>query len=231
MRHGLDARQLRHCTIGSGVSGFLPSEHQGTLLQSHGDPVLFLSNPAGVSPEARRRMLDALSDLNRKTYESVGDPETHARISQYEMAFRMQSSVPELSDLSKEPDYIFDMYGPDARKPGTFAYSCILARRLVERGVRLTQIFHRGWDQHGQPAQRPADPSTGHRPARHCLDPRPQATAACWTKRWSSGAAEFGRTVYCQGQLTEKNYGRDHHPKCFTILDGWRRDKRRRCTR
>ena len=196
--------------------GFLPSEHQGTLLQSHGDPVLFLSNPSGVSSQARKRMLDALSDLNRKTYESVGDPETHARISQYEMAFRMQSSVPELSDLSKEPEYIFDMYGPDARKPGTFAYSCILARRLVERGVRFTQIFHRGWDQHGNlPKDLPNQARDIDQPATALIQDLKQRglldeTLVIW-------GGEFGRTVYCQGELTAKNYGRDHHPKCFTI--------------
>ena len=197
-------------------AGFLSSEHQGTLLQSHGDPVLFLSNPSGVSSKARRRMLDALSDLNRKIYESVGDPETHARISQYEMAFRMQSSVPELSDLSKEPDYIFDMYGPDARKPGTFAYSCILARRLVERGVRFTQIFHRGWDQHGNlPKDLPNQARDIDQPATALIQDLKQRglldeTLVIW-------GGEFGRTVYCQGELTAKNYGRDHHPKCFTI--------------
>lgn len=197
-------------------AGFLPSEHQGTLLQSHGDPVLFLSNPAGVSSKARRRMLDALSDLNRKMYESVGDPETHARISQYEMAFRMQSSVPELSDISKEPDYIFDMYGPDARKPGTFAYSCILARRLVERGVRFTQIFHRGWDQHGNlPKDLPNQARDIDQPATALIQDLKQRglldeTLVVW-------GGEFGRTVYCQGKLTAENYGRDHHPKCFTI--------------
>ena len=196
--------------------GFLPSEHQGTLLQSHGDPVLFLSNPSGVSSQARKRMLDALSDLNRKTYESVGDPETHARISQYEMAFRMQSSVPELSNLSKEPEYIFDMYGPDARKPGTFAYSCILARRLVERGVRFTQIFHRGWDQHGNlPKDLPNQARDIDQPATALIQDLKQRglldeTLVIW-------GGEFGRTVYCQGELTAKNYGRDHHPKCFTI--------------
>jgi hypothetical protein len=196
--------------------GFLPSEHQGVWLRSHGDPVLFLSNPSGVSGKTRRRMLDALSALNRKLYETVGDPETQARISQYEMAFRMQTSVPGLIDLSDEPDYIFEMYGPDSRKPGTFAHSCLLARRLAERGVRFTQIFHRGWDQH---ANLPIDLPN------QCRD-IDQAAAALIKDLKQRGlldetlvvwGGEFGRTIYCQGKLTKENYGRDHHPKCFTI--------------
>jgi hypothetical protein len=129
-------------------SGFLPSKHQGVALRSKGDPVLFLSNPPGVNTQTRRRMLDALARLNQKQLDEVGDPETQTRIAQYEMAFRMQSSVPELANISGEPRHILDMYGPDVHKPGTFAACCLLARRLAERGVRFTQIFHRGWDQH-----------------------------------------------------------------------------------
>ncbi|MBI1929328.1 DUF1501 domain-containing protein [Candidatus Poribacteria bacterium] len=197
-------------------AGFLSSEHQGVLLRSYGDPVLFLSNPSGVNSTARRRMLDALSHLNRKLYESIGDPETHTRISQYEMAFRMQSSVPELTDLSKEPEHIFEMYGPDSRKPGTFAYSCLLARRLVERGVRFTQVFHRGWDHHGN---LPKDLTN------QCRDIDQGATALIQDLKQRGlldetlviWGGEFGRTVYCQGKLTKEDYGRDHHPKCFTV--------------
>jgi hypothetical protein len=197
-------------------AGLLSSEHQGVLLRSYGDPVLFLSNPSGVNSTTRRRMLDALSHLNSKLYESIGDPETHTRISQYEMAFRMQSSVPELTDLSKEPEHIFEMYGPDSRKPGTFAYSCLLARRLVERGVRFTQIFHRGWDQHGNlPKDLP----------NQCRDIDQAATALIQDLKQRGlldetlviWGGEFGRTVYCQGKLTPEDYGRDHHPKCFTV--------------
>ncbi|MCB1065198.1 MAG: DUF1501 domain-containing protein [Verrucomicrobiae bacterium] len=197
-------------------SGFLPSKHQGVALRSQGDPVLYLSNPNGVSPEIRRSMLDGVQALNQKHFDEVGDPETHARITQYEMAFRMQSSVPDLTDLSDEPDYIFDMYGPDSRKPGTFAYHCLLARRMAERGVRLTQIFHRGWDQHGnltgdlplqcQDVDQPSAALVEDLKMRGLLDD----TLVVW-------GGEFGRTVYCQGGLSQTNYGRDHHPRCFTM--------------
>ena len=197
-------------------SGFLASRHQGVMLRSQGDPVLFLSNPAGVNADLRRRMLDSLARLNQRRYEALGDPETQARIDNYEMAFRMQTSIPELTDLSQEPEHVFEMYGPDSRKPGTFAYHCLLARRLAERGVRLTQIFHRGWDQHGN--------LTGDLPLQ-CRD-IDQASTALVKDLKQRGllddtlviwGGEFGRTIYCQGHLTETNYGRDHHPKCFTI--------------
>jgi hypothetical protein len=197
-------------------SGFLPSKHQGVALRSQGDPVLYLSNPKGMTPDIRRAMLDGVQTLNRRHFEEVGDPETHARITQYEMAFRMQTSVPELTDLSNEPDHIFDLYGPDSKKPGTFAYHCLLARRMAERGVRLTQIFHRGWDQHGNltgdlPLQcgdvdRPAWALVQDLKMRGLLDD----TLVVW-------GGEFGRTIYCQGGLTKTNYGRDHHPRCFTM--------------
>ena len=197
-------------------AGFLPSEHQGVLLRSQGDPVLFLSNPKGMSEKARKRMLDSLVKLNEELYEEVGDPETHARISQYEMAFRMQSSVPELTDLNQEPDKIKEMYGPDVNKPGTFAHCCILARRMMERDVRLVQIFHRGWDQHGnlpndirnqcRDIDQPATALVQDLKQRGMLDD----TLVVW-------GGEFGRTVYCQGALKKDNYGRDHHPKCFTM--------------
>jgi hypothetical protein len=197
-------------------SGFLPSKYQGVALRSNGDPVLYLSNPPGVDAATRRTMLDALSKLNQKQADEVADPETEARIAQYEMAFRMQSSVPELVDLSKEPTKVLDMYGPDVHKPGTFAASCLLARRLVERDVRFVQIFHRGWDQHFNVA--------GDLP-NQCKDVD-QACYALITDLKTRGllddtlvvwGGEFGRTIYCQGKLTHDNYGRDHHPRCFTI--------------
>jgi hypothetical protein len=195
-------------------SGFLPSKHQGVALRSSGDPVLFLSNPDGVSAETRRRMLDSLGRLNQKQFDEVADPETQARIAQYEMAFRMQSSVPDLMDLTKEPKAILEMYGPDVYKPGTFAASCLLARRLAERNVRFVQIFHRGWDQHNSVANdlpkqcrdidQPCNALLTDLKQRGLLD----ETLVIW-------GGEFGRTVYCQGALTREDYGRDHHPKCF----------------
>lgn len=197
-------------------AGFLPSRHQGVALRAQGDPVLYLSDPKGVSRDVRRTMLDGLNELNRQQYEQVGDPETQARIAQYEMAFRMQASVPELTDLSGEPKYILDMYGPEVKKPGTFAYNCLLARRMAERGVRFTQIFHRGWDQHGNltgdlPLQckdvdQPCQALIADLKMRGMLDD----TLLVW-------GGEFGRTIYCQGGLTKTNYGRDHHPRCFTV--------------
>ncbi|MBB6429493.1 DUF1501 domain-containing protein [Algisphaera agarilytica] len=197
-------------------SGFLPSEHQGVAFQSMGDPVLYLSNPDGVGTHSRRIMLDGLEHLNQETYEEIGDPEVHARIAQYEMAFRMQASVPELTDMSGESKKTLELYGPDVEKPGTFAYNCLLARRMAERGVRFTQIFHRGWDQHGAiPQDLP----------NQCRD-IDQASYALITDLKQRGlledtlvvwGGEFGRTIYCQGPLTSKTYGRDHHPRCFTM--------------
>jgi len=197
-------------------SGFLPSKHQGVALRSKGDPVLFLSNPPGVDAAGRRQTLDAIAKLNQHHYEQMTDPETQTRIAQYEMAFRMQTSVPELTDLSKEPKHILDMYGPDVLKPGTFAASCLLARRMIERDVRFIQIFHRGWDQHFNIA--------GDLP-NQCKDVD-QACYALITDLKQRGllddtlviwGGEFGRTIYCQGGLTKDNYGRDHHPRCFTM--------------
>jgi hypothetical protein len=197
-------------------TGFLPSKHQGVALRAQGDPVLFLSNPEGVDPATRRRMLDTLARLNQKQADEVGDPETQARIAQYEMAFRMQSSVPELTDLSKETKQTLDMYGPDVHKPGTFAASCLLARRLMERGTRFVQIFHRGWDQHFNIAgdlpnqcrdvDQPCYALVTDLKRRGLLDD----TLVVW-------GGEFGRTIYCQGKLTRDNYGRDHHPRCFPV--------------
>jgi hypothetical protein len=197
-------------------TGFLPSRHQGTALRAQGDPVLFLSNPDGVDGSLRRRMLDTLGRLNQKEAEEVGDPETQARIAQYEMAFKMQTSVPELTDISKEPKHILDMYGPDVHTPGTFARSCLLARRMAERGVRFTQIFHRGWDQHGNVARDlPLQCQDVDQPCYALITDLKQRglledTLVVW-------GGEFGRTIYSQGKLSHDDYGRDHHPRCFTV--------------
>ena len=197
-------------------TGFLPSEYQGVALRSKGDPVLYLSNPPGIDDQSRRRMLDRLSMINREHYEAIGDPETNARIAQYEMAYRMQASVPELTDLSDEPDHVFDMYGPDARKPGTFAANCLLARRLAERDVRFVQVFIRGWDHHfNLPTDLPNSCRDIDQPSMALVKDLKQRgmlddTLVIW-------GGEFGRTVYCQGALTKDNYGRDHHPRCFSI--------------
>ncbi len=197
-------------------SGPLASKHAGVALRSAGDPVLYLSNPHGVSRDLRRQMIDGVNAFNERQYARVGDPEIQNRITQYEMAFRMQASVPELTDLSGEPDYIYDLYGPDSRKPGTFAYNCLMARRMAERGVRFTQIFHRGWDQHNVlPKDLPNQCRDIDQPTRALLTDLKQRgllddTLVVW-------GGEFGRTIYCQGKLTRTNYGRDHHPKCFTM--------------
>jgi uncharacterized protein DUF1501 len=197
-------------------SGFLPTKHQGVALRSQGDPVLFLSNPPGIDRAMRRRMLDSLQVLNEQTELEYGDPKTAARIAQYEMAFRMQSSVPELIDLSDEPEHVLKMYGPNVQKPGTFAASCLLARRMAERDVRFVQIFHRGWDQHGNIAgDLPLQCRDVDQPCWALIQDLKQRgmledTLVIW-------GGEFGRTIYCQGGLTRENYGRDHHPKCFTV--------------
>jgi Protein of unknown function (DUF1501) len=197
-------------------SGFLPSRFQGVKFRSVGDPVLFLSNPNGFSPADRREYLDTLGKLNQLEMDKAGDPEITTRIAQYEMAYRMQTSVPELTDLSKEPQTVLDLYGSDVKKPGTFAANCLLARRLAERGVRFIQLYHRDWDHHGKlPTDLP----------KRCLE-TDQAAAALITDLKQRGmldetlviwGGEFGRTVYCQGRLTADDYGRDHHPRCFTI--------------
>jgi len=197
-------------------SGFLPSKYQGVRFRAGGDPVLFLANPDGIDPDTRRAMLDSLSDLNHITEENYGDPEINARISQYEMAFRMQSSVPELTDLSKEPESTFELYGPDSRKPGTYAANCLMARRLAERGVRFVQLYHRGWDQHND---LPRDlalqcKGTDQASAALVLDLKQRGLLDDTLVIWGG---EFGRTVYCQGHLTKDNYGRDHHPRCFAM--------------
>ncbi len=197
-------------------SGPLASKYAGVALRSAGDPVLYLSNPRGISREVRRHMIDGVNAFNQRQYASVRDPEIQNRITQYEMAFRMQASVPELTDLSDEPDHIYDLYGPDSRVPGTFAYNCLMARRMAERGVRFTQIFHRGWDQHNVlPKDLPNQCRDIDQPTRALLVDLKQRglldeTLVVW-------GGEFGRTIYCQGKLTRTNYGRDHHPKCFTM--------------
>lgn len=197
-------------------SGFLPSRYQGVSLRSSGDPVLFLSNPPGVSSELRRRMIDRLEKFNQKTYDQLGDPETLTRIEQAEMAFRMQSSVPELTDFKDEPKHVLDMYGDDVNTPGTFAASCLLARRMAERDVRFVQVFHRGWDQHGNIAgDLPNQCKDVDQPAWALIQDLKQRNLLDDTLVIFGG--EFGRTVYCQGNLTRENYGRDHHPRCFSI--------------
>jgi hypothetical protein len=197
-------------------SGFLPSRHQGVLMRTGPDPVLFLRNPPGVSPGLRRNMLDSLNQLNQHTLETYRDPEIQTRISQYEMAFRMQSSVPELVDISGESPATLEMYGPDVHTPGTLAYNCLLARRMAERGVRFTQIFHRGWDQHGNlPVDLPNNCRDLDQPAAALIkDLRQRGLLEDTLVIWGG---EFGRTIYCQGKLTRQTYGRDHHPRCFTM--------------
>lgn len=197
-------------------SGFLPSRYQGVSLRSGGDPVLFLSNPPGVSMELRRRMLNRLEEFNQRTYEQIGDPETRTRIEQAEMAFRMQSSVPELIDTSGETKATLEMYGDAVNKPGSFAASCLLARRMAERNVRFVQIFHRGWDQHGNLAgDLPKQCGDIDQPAWALIQDLKERGMLDDTLVVFGG--EFGRTVYCQGKLTRENYGRDHHPRCFSI--------------
>lgn len=197
-------------------SGFLPTRYQGVKFRSLGDPVLYLSNPAGFAASQRRRFIDDVASLNQLELEEFGDPEISTRIAQYEMAFKMQTSVPELIDFSQEPAHTFELYGPDARKPGTFAANCLLARRLAERGVRFIQLFHRGWDQHNNlPTQLPGQAKDTDRACAGLIQDLKQRglledTLVVW-------GGEFGRTVYCQGKLTADNYGRDHHPRCFTM--------------
>jgi hypothetical protein len=197
-------------------SGFLPTRYQGVKFRSGADPVLYLSNPPGYTSEARRRFLDDVAKLNEIKLADYKDPEISTRIAQYEMAFRMQSSVPELADLSKEPESTFELYGPDSRKPGSYAANCILARRLAERGVRFVQLFHRGWDQHSNlPREIKAQClQTDQASAALVLDLKQRGMLDDTLIVWGG---EFGRTVYSQGTLTDTNYGRDHHPRCFSM--------------
>ncbi|HKD06706.1 MAG TPA: DUF1501 domain-containing protein [Bryobacteraceae bacterium] len=197
-------------------NGFLPSKYQGVNFRSSGDPVLYLSNPAGIDADTRRRMLDGIGKLNQMNAAAYGDPEIETRIAQYEMAYRMQTSVPELMDLSKEPASTFEMYGPDSRIPGTYAANCLLARRLAERGVRFIQLYKRGWDQHNDlPRDLALQCKSVDQPSAALIKDLKQRgllndTLVLW-------GGEFGRTVYCQGKLMETNYGRDHHPRCFSV--------------
>ena len=197
-------------------SGFLPSHYQGVRFRSTGDPMLYLSDPPGVDKETRRRMLDDVSELNALRFQQFQDPEIRTRIAQYEMAFRMQTSVPELTDLSSEPASTFELYGEDARKPGTYAHNCLLARRLTERGVRFVQLFERGWDHHTELPKKIRDRavSTDRASAALVTDLKQRGLLDDTLVIWGG---EFGRTAYCQGRLTADDYGRDHHPRCFTM--------------
>src|SRR5262245_46195041 len=197
-------------------NGFLDSRHQGVKFAAGKDPVFYLSNPEGVSAAGRRALLDKLGGLNRLQYERELDPEIESRMAQYELAYRMQTSVPEVTDFSKEPKAVLDLYGPDVHTPGTFAANCLLARRLAERGVRFIQLYHQGWDQHGDlPKQIRVQARETDRPAAALLQDLKQRgllddTLVIW-------GGEFGRTSYSQGKLTKDDYGRDHHPRCFTV--------------
>lgn len=197
-------------------SGFLPTKHQGVKLRSGNDPVLYLKNPPGCTTQLRREMLDDLGELNRIKHQSAGDPEILTRVAQYELSFRMQASVPELTDISDEPEHVLKMYGPDVHKPGTYARNCLLARRMAERDVRFIQMFHMGWDQHND---------LPDHMSKQCKD-TDQASAALVKDLKQRGllddtlvvwGGEFGRTAYCQGKLTATNYGRDHHPRNYSI--------------
>ncbi len=197
-------------------SGYLPGEHAGVSFRSKGDPILFINNPPGVPDSVRKRTLDGLNALNEINYQAVGDPEIQTRIKQYEMAFRMQASVPELTDIASEPDHIFKLYGEEAKKPGSFANSVLMARRLAERGVRFVQIYHNNWDHHSNVGGRmPSQCKDVDQPCAALIEDLKQRgmfedTLIIW-------GGEFGRTIYSQGGLTKENYGRDHHPRCFSM--------------
>jgi hypothetical protein len=198
-------------------AGFLPSKHQGVKFRNTADAVLYLSNPPGVNQDARRSTLDRIAALNEQHFDHTGDPEIRTRISQYEMAFRMQTSVPDLLDFSTEPQHVLDMYGPDVRRPGSYAANCLLARRMAERDVRFVQLFHMGWDHHnGLPKAIRGQCNDTDQPTWALIQDLKQRglledTLVVW-------GGEFGRTIYSQGGLTDDNYGRDHHPRCFTTL-------------
>lgn len=197
-------------------SGYLPGEHAAVSFRAAKDPILFINNPPGVSDQVRRTTLDSLNKLNELHYAEVGDPETRTRIAMYEMAYRMQASVPELTDLSKEPAKVLESYGPDIRKPGSFAHTALMARRLVERGVRFVQIYHNNWDHHGNLTGRmPSQCKDVDQPCYALIQDLKrlglfESTLVIW-------GGEFGRTIYSQGGLSKTNYGRDHHPRCFTM--------------
>ncbi len=197
-------------------SGFLPSKHQGVRFRSGKDPVLYLSNPDGIDTKSRRSSMDALGQLHQLKLQRAADPQVETRIAQYELAFRMQASIPDATDLADEPDYVFDEYGKDAKNPGTFAANCLLARRLAERGVRFIQLYHQGWDHHGNlPGGLPVQcRETDQASAALVNDLRRRGLLEDTLVIWGG---EFGRTNYCQGKLTAKSFGRDHHPRCFSI--------------
>lgn len=198
-------------------AGFLPSKHQGVKFRNKGDAVLYLSNPSGMDRDARRSSLDRIAELNKKRFDAVGDPEIQTRISQYEMAFRMQSSVPELLDISREPRHVLDLYGQSVSRQGSYASNCLLARRLAERNVRFIQLFHMGWDHHGglPNAIRGQCNDTDRATAGLIIDLKQRGLLEDTLIVWGG---EFGRTIYSQGGITENNYGRDHHPRCYSIL-------------
>ncbi len=197
-------------------AGYLPGEHAGVSFRSQGDPILYINNPPGVPDSIRKRSIDGLNQLNRMNHELLGDPETQTRVRQYEMAFGMQASVPELTDLSQEPQHIFDLYGDEAKKPGSFANTALMTRRLAERGVRFIQVYHNNWDHHANVSGRmPSQCKDVDQPCYALLEDLKQRgmledTLVIW-------GGEFGRTIYTQGRLSQDNYGRDHHPRCFTM--------------
>ncbi len=197
-------------------AGYLPGEHAGVRFRSQGDPILYINNPPGVPNAIRRRSIEGLNRLNQFNHERLGDPQTNTRIQQYEMAFRMQASVPELTDIGQESESTFGLYGEDARKPGTFANTVLMARRLAERGVRFIQVYHNNWDHHANINGRmPSQCQDVDRPCYALLEDLKQRgmldeTLIIW-------GGEFGRTIYTQGTLSRDNYGRDHHPRCFTM--------------
>src|SRR3954447_4612247 len=197
-------------------SGFLPGTHAGVSLRTAGDPILYINDPPGVPRDVRRASLDGVNALNELTYQQLGDPQTQTRIQQYELAFRMQASVPELTDIAKEPESTYKLYGDEAKKPGTFANTALLARRMVERGVRFVQIYHNNWDTHANVAGRlPMQCKDVDQPCHALIEDLKQRgmldeTLVVW-------GGEFGRTIYSQGGLSVQNYGRDHHPRCFTM--------------
>ena len=208
--------QDKACTQNCGQNGFLDSVHQGVQFSASENPILYLNNPEGISSTDRRQMLNTLAELNESGYQEFGDPEIYSKIKQYEMAYRMQTAIPEVTDVSKEPDHIVKMYGSDCMAPGTYASNCLLARKLSEAGVRFVQLYHQGWDQHGnlvnemplqaQDVDRASAALITDLKQRGLLD----ETLVIW-------GGEFGRTNYCQGKLTKANYGRDHHPRCFSM--------------
>ncbi len=216
MARSTNTEQVQAISARLWSSGYLSGEHAATSFRTSGDPILYINNPPGVPSSVRRRTLDGLKALNDLNYRQVGDPETHTRIQQYELAFRMQSSVPELTDIASEPESTFQLYGQAARKPGTFANTTLLARRMIERGVRFVQIYHNNWDTHANVSGRLPDQCMDVDQACYGLiqDLKQRGMFEDTLVIWGG---EFGRTIYSQGGLTHDNYGRDHHPRCFTM--------------